>query len=56
MYDKLWSKDFISITFVNFLMYLIHYTLIVTVTIFTIDKFHASESMGGLSSVCFSVV
>lgn len=55
MYDKLWSKDFISITFVNFLMYLIHYTLIVTVTIFTIDKFHASESMGGLAAGIFII-
>jgi len=55
MYDKLWSKDFIFITLVNFLMYLIHYTLIVTVTIFTIDKFHASESMGGLAAGIFII-
>ncbi|NWK83588.1 MFS transporter [Staphylococcus sp. GSSP0090] len=55
MYDKLWSKDFISITFVNFLMYLIHYTLIVTVTIFTIDKFQTSESMGGLAAGIFII-
>ncbi|MDW8570230.1 MFS transporter [Staphylococcus shinii] len=55
MYDKLWSKDFISITIVNFLMYLIHYTLIVTVTIFTIDKYHASESMGGLAAGIFII-
>ncbi|WP_426704706.1 MFS transporter [Staphylococcus shinii] len=55
MYDKLWSKDFISITIVNFLMYFIHYTLIVTVTIFTIDKYHASESMGGLAAGIFII-
>ncbi|MGW7975070.1 MFS transporter [Staphylococcus xylosus] len=55
MYDKLWSKDFISVTIVNFLMYLIHYTLIVTVTIFTIDKYHASESMGGLAAGIFII-
>ncbi|SCS21141.1 MFS transporter [Staphylococcus caeli] len=55
MYDKLWSKDFIFITLVNFLMYLIHYTLIVTVTIFTINKFHASESMGGLAAGIFII-
>ncbi|RIO60444.1 MFS transporter, partial [Mammaliicoccus sciuri] len=54
-YDKLWSKDFISVTIVNFLMYLIHYTLIVTVTIFTIDKYHASESMGGLAAGIFII-
>ena len=55
MYDKLWSKDFIFITMTNFLMYLIHYTLIVTVTIFTIDKYHASESMGGLAAGIFII-
>ena len=55
MYDKLWSKDFIFITITNFLMYLIHYTLIVTVTIFTIDKYHASESMGGLAAGIFII-
>ncbi len=36
-------------------MYLIHYTLIVTVTIFTIDKYHASESMGGLAAGIFII-
>lgn len=55
MYDKLWSKDFIFITIVNFLMYLIHYTLIVTITEFTIDKYHASESMGGLAAGIFII-
>src|SRR5699024_367372 len=55
MYDKLWSKDFIFITITNFLMYLIHYTLIVTVTIFTIDKYHASESMCGLAAGIFII-
>jgi len=55
MYDKLWSKDFIFITITNFLMYLIHYTLIVTVTIFTIDKYHASESMGCLAAGIFII-
>ena len=55
MYDKLWTKDFIFITIVNFLMYLIHYTLIVTITEFTIDKYHASESMGGLAAGIFII-
>ncbi|MBF7019485.1 MFS transporter [Staphylococcus sp. 18_1_E_LY] len=55
MYGKLWTKDFIFITIVNFLMYLIHYTLIVTITEFTIDKYHASESMGGLAAGIFII-
>lgn len=55
MYDKLWTKDFIFITFVNFLMYMIHYTLIVTITDFTIHQYHASESMGGLAAGIFII-
>lgn len=55
MYNKLWSKDFILITIVNFLMYLIHYTLIVTVTKFAINQYHASESMGGLAAGIFII-
>ncbi|VYU04452.1 Uncharacterised protein [Staphylococcus simulans] len=46
MYRHLWTKDFIFITLINFLMYIIHYALIVTVTSFTIDTFHAGEGMG----------
>src|SRR5699024_7689759 len=55
MYDKLWSKDFIFITIVNFLMYLIHYALIVSITVFTIEKYNASESMGGLAAGIFII-
>ena len=46
--NRLWTKDFIFITFVNLFMYLIHYMLVVTITEYTIDKYHASESIGGL--------
>lgn len=55
MQEKLWSKDFIFITLTNFLMYMIHYMLIVTVTVFTINEFHASESIGGLASGIFII-
>lgn len=55
MYRHLWTKDFIFITFINFLMYIIHYALIVTVTSFTIDTFHAGEGMGGLAAGIFII-
>lgn len=55
MNEKLWTKDFITVTLVNFLMYLIHYTLIVTVTTYAIHTYHASESMGGLAAGIFII-
>ncbi|MFD2830767.1 MFS transporter [Corticicoccus populi] len=55
MTEKIWTKDFLLITFVNFLMYIIHYSLIVTMTIFTIEKYHASEGMGGLAAGIFII-
>ena len=41
--------------FRQFLMYMIHYTLIVTITDFTIHQYHASESMGGLAAGIFII-
>ncbi|GIO24702.1 MFS transporter [Oceanobacillus sp. J11TS1] len=55
MSEKLWTKDFISITLVNFLMYIIHYSLIVTITVFTIEEYQASEGMGGLAAGIFII-
>lgn len=55
MYRNLWTKDFIFITIINFLMYIIHYALIVTVTAFTINTFHANETMGGLAACIFII-
>ena len=53
--NRLWTKDFIFITFVNLFMYLIHYMLVVTITEYTIDKYHASESIGGLAAGIFII-
>ena len=36
-------------------MYLIHYMLIVTITQFTIETYHASESIGGLAAGVFII-
>lgn len=55
MSEKLWTKDFMLITLVNFLMYIIHYSLIVTITVFTIEEYQASEGMGGLAAGIFII-
>lgn len=55
MSEKLWTKDFMLITLVNFLMYIIHYSLIVTVTVFTMEEYKASEGMGGLAAGIFII-
>ncbi|WP_049335298.1 MFS transporter [Staphylococcus hominis] len=55
MSQRLWSKDFIFVTIVNLFMYLIHYMLIVTITQFTIETYHASESIGGLAAGVFII-
>lgn len=55
MAQRLWTKDFIFVTLVNLFMYLIHYMLIVTVTSFAIDEYHASESIGGLAAGVFII-
>ncbi|WP_339183472.1 MFS transporter [Oceanobacillus sp. FSL W7-1293] len=55
MSEKLWTKDFMLITIVNFLMYIIHYSLIVTITVFTIEEYQASEGAGGLAAGIFII-
>jgi len=50
---KLWTKDFVIITVTNFSLYFVYYLLIVTVTGFAADKFHASPSAAGLASSIF---
>lgn len=55
MSQRLWTKDFIFVTIVNLFMYLIHYMLIVTITQFTIETYHASESIGGLAAGVFII-
>lgn len=55
MSEKLWTKDFMLISLVNFLMYIIHYSLIVTITVFTIEEYQASEGMGGLAAGIFII-
>jgi len=52
---KLWTKDFFSVSLTNFFLYFIHYLLIASITVFTVDKFHASASMSGLAAGIFII-
>ncbi|AMM95221.1 multidrug MFS transporter [Peribacillus simplex] len=50
---KLWTKDFLIVSSVNFFLFLTFYVLMVTLTIYTMDSFHASQAQAGLASSIF---
>ena len=50
---KLWTKDFIMVSTSNFLLFISFYMLMVTLAIYTIDQFNASQSEAGLASSIF---
>ena len=50
---KLWTKDFITISSANFFIFLTFYLLMVTLTVYTMDQFHTSQSIAGLASSIF---
>ncbi|MBI0576879.1 MFS transporter [Neobacillus cucumis] len=52
---KLWTKDFLIVSAANFFLYFTFYLLMVTITIFASEKFHASPSQAGLASGIFVV-
>ncbi|MFJ8259545.1 MFS transporter [Peribacillus asahii] len=52
---KLWTKDFLIVSTVNFFLYFTFYLLMVAITVFASDKFHASPSQAGLASGIFVV-
>ena len=52
---KLWTKDFIIVSSVNFFLYLIFYLLLVILGVYAVDQFHASESLAGLVTGIFII-
>ena len=50
---KLWTKDFIIVSSTNFFIFLVFYVLMVTLTVYTMDHFHTSQSLAGLASSIF---
>jgi len=53
MKDKLWSRKFLSISLVSFLVYLAFYSLLVIITLFAMNDLHASSSHAGLAAGIF---
>lgn len=52
---KLWTKNFMIVSAANFFLYFTFYLLMVTITVFAAEKFHASPSQAGLASSIFIV-
>ncbi|MCM3570279.1 MFS transporter [Neobacillus mesonae] len=55
MKEKLWTKDFIGITSVNFFLMLTFYLLMVTISAYSAEKFASNESAAGLASSIFVI-
>lgn len=53
--SRLWTKDFIIISGINFLINLVFYLLIVIIGEYAVDQFHASTSEAGLVTGIFII-
>ena len=53
--EVLWTKDFIIVSGINFLISLVFYLLIVIIGEYAVDQFHASTSMAGLVTGIFII-
>lgn len=53
--SKLWTKDFIIISITTFLVFLTFYLLMTTLTMYSIEQFHASKSTAGLTASIFVI-
>ena len=52
---KLWTKDFIIVSLINFLVTLVFYLLMVTISVYAVEQFHASTSEAGLVTGIFII-
>src|SRR5665647_1285605 len=53
--EKLWTRDFITVSVINFLVFLIHLLLMVIIASYAMDKFHATTSVAGLVASIFII-
>lgn len=53
--EKLWTKDFITASVINFLIFLIFYLLMVTIASYAVNEFHTSAAIAGLVSGIFII-
>ena len=52
---KLWSKEFVILSVINFLATIVYFLLMVTIAKFAVSEFHVSTSMAGLASSIFII-
>ena len=55
MKEKLWTKDYMGILVTNFFLMLTFYLLMVTISVFAVNEFNATESQAGLASSIFVI-
>lgn len=53
--SKLWTKDFIIVSSINFLLTLVFYLLIVIIGVYAVAEYHATASQAGLVTGIFIV-
>lgn len=53
--SKLWTKDFLLGTFINFFLLFNYYLLMVIITAYSIEHFHVSHSIAGLTASIFII-
>ncbi|MEL4026653.1 MFS transporter [Lysinibacillus endophyticus] len=53
--EKLWTKDFLIVSGVNFLLTLVFYLLVVIIGVYAVNEYHASTSQAGLVTGIFIV-
>jgi MFS family permease len=53
--EKLWTKDFVIVSLINFFIFLTYYLLVVILSVFAIERFNASQSQAGLASSIFII-
>ena len=52
---KLWTKDFVTVSVINFTLTLIFFLLMVTIAAYAVKEFNASTSIAGLVSSIFII-
>jgi MFS family permease len=53
--EKLWTKDFVTVSIINFLIAIIFYMLMVTIASYAVDEYHTSTSIAGLVAGIFII-
>lgn len=53
--ERLWTKDFLIVFGVNFLLFLCFYLLVVIIPSYAIDEFHVSDGIAALGSSIFVI-